>query len=63
MALAEESIGSGQRGRMAGDRLTQWIEAGEQRLKSLREHAQVTPEHQPLLAATAEDLALVLGSF
>ena len=35
----------------------------EQRLKSLREHAQATPEQQPLLAAAAEDLALVLGSF
>ena len=63
MALAGESIGSGQRESMAGDSLTQRIEAVEQRLKSLREHAQATPEQQPLLAAAAEDLALVLGSF
>jgi hypothetical protein len=63
MALAGESIGLGQRGNVAGDSLTQRIEAVEQRLKSLREHAQATPEQQPRLAAPAEDLALALGSF
>jgi hypothetical protein len=61
--LAGESIGFGQRGNMAGDSLTQRIEAVEQRLKSLREHAQATPEQQALLAAAAEDHALALGSF
>jgi hypothetical protein len=63
MALAQESIGLGQRGSMAGDSLTQRIEAVEQRLKSLRELAQATPGQKPLLAAAAEDLALALGSF
>jgi hypothetical protein len=48
---------------MAGDSLTQRIEAVEQRLKSLRELAQATPGQKPLLAAAAEDLALALGSF
>lgn len=63
MALAGESIGFGQRGNIAGDSLTQRIEAVEQRPKSLREHAQASPELQPPLTAAAEDLALALGSF
>lgn len=45
---------------MAEDSLSQRIEAVEQRLQSLREHAQATPEQQPLLDAAAEDLALAL---
>ncbi len=45
---------------MAEDSLAQWIEAVEQRLKSLRERTQATPEQQPLLAAAVEDLALAL---
>jgi PAS domain S-box-containing protein len=45
---------------MAGDSLAERIETAEQRLQSLREHAQASPEQQPLLAAAAEDLALAL---
>jgi PAS domain S-box-containing protein len=45
---------------MARDSLTQRIKAVEQQLQSLREHAQATPEQQPLLDAAAEDLALAL---
>ncbi len=44
---------------MAGDSLSQQVEALEQQLQSLHELAQAAPE-QPLLAAAAEDLALAL---
>jgi PAS domain S-box-containing protein len=44
---------------MAEDTLVVRIESVEQRLQSLREHAQAAPE-QPLLAAAAQDLALAL---
>jgi PAS domain S-box-containing protein len=47
---------------MAGDSLAERIEVAEQRLERLREHAQATPERQPLLAAAAEDLALALDA-
>ncbi|MEJ2734389.1 MAG: PAS domain S-box protein [Anaerolineae bacterium] len=45
---------------MAGDSLAERIEAVEQRLQSLREHAQAMPVQQPVLAAAARDLALAL---
>ena len=44
---------------MAGNILSQRIEAAEHRLQSLQEHAWAEPE-QPLLAAAANDLALAL---
>jgi PAS domain S-box-containing protein len=44
---------------MAEDTLVVRIESVEQRLQSLREHAQAAPE-QPLLAAAVQDLALAL---
>jgi PAS domain S-box-containing protein len=62
MALTGVHVHVGKRGSMAEDSLTQRIEAVEQRLQSLRGHAQAMPEQQPLLAAAAEDLALALDA-
>jgi PAS domain S-box-containing protein len=45
---------------MAGDILDQRIQAVEQRLQSVREYAEATPEQQLLLAAAVGDLALAL---
>jgi PAS domain S-box-containing protein len=60
MTPAGKPIGFGKRGNMSADRLAERIEAVEQRLRSLREHAQATPEQQPLLDTAAEDLGLAL---
>ncbi len=45
---------------MAGDILDERLEAVEQRLQSVREYAEATPEQQPLLAMAMKDLALAL---
>ena len=45
---------------MAEDSLAQRIEAVEQRLMRLQEHARAKPEQQSLLAGAVQNLALAL---